>query len=178
MCQFNHKWLLVSLWISVMGFMVPITQADDCLATGHIEIPNSSLFSFKQVKKLGEPLEVTFNVTFSGENCVQSSEEVDIYIALQMPSHEDKSSELWYLQPSGEFSDNMTAYLTKLQAQNRKVTIFSGVLPQNIESVGQYTFYAGVVPAKTPIDRVLEVVGNPHEMSSLSVEGLFVTRVN
>lgn len=177
MCQFNYKWLLISLWITVMGFMAPITQANDCLATGHIEIPDSSLFSFQQVKKLGEPLEVTFHVTFSGENCNNNSG-IDIYIALQMPLQEDKPNELWYLQPSGEFSDNMTAYLTKLQAQDRKVTIFSGMLPKNIESVGQYTFYAGMVPANTPIDKVLEVVGNPHEMSSLSVEGLFVTRVN
>jgi hypothetical protein len=175
MYQFNYKWLLMSLWISIMGFMAPITQADDCRVVGYIET-NSSLFSFKQVKKLGEPLEVTFKMKFLGENCDNS--EFDIYIALQMPPQEDKPNELLYLQPSGEFSDNMMAYLTNLYAQNRKVTIFSGILPQNIESVGQYTFYAGVVPANTPVDKVLEVLGNPHEKGNLSFKPVFLTRVD
>jgi hypothetical protein len=151
---------------------MPMTQADDNLVNAQLEIITAPAMlndSTLKIMKLGEPVEVAFSV-----EKVDPHSHFDIYVALQAPAKDGEVRPLWYLNAEQNFSPMLAPYLSNQQTWNGKITILSyQALPSDIEWVGQYVFYAVLVPAGTALDKVLE----PSQWAShLASDQFFLTR--
>ncbi len=174
MRQNNQQGLFLSLLVAVLFMPLSPTQADSVKSCLEMSSTNPLSDSDSKIIQLSDPLEMTF-----AWNQVDPDVHFDIYIALQFPSTME-DIQLRFLDTAGNFHQTVEPYLIDQQAWNGKITVlkyeklpFANVRLDQLSGIGQYAFYAVVVPKGTEKQNVL----NPaYWISDLCSEKVFVTR--
>lgn len=156
----DHKWLVTSLLLPIITGGITIAQAGDEAST--ISVVGNALEDSK-VKSLSEPLEVRYSL----QN-VNNVAPVDVYIAVLTPNNG-----FWFLQPAGTFVDTPQPYYQNL-TQETSATVLKLNLPNDFSLIGENTFYAALLPAKTDATHV-PLASLPWE--KLALDTVFLTRI-
>ena len=174
MCKNQQGFLLSSLVAGVLLFIPLFVQADSLKSCIEMSTTNPLSDSDVNVIQTSDPLEMTF-----AWNPVNPDAHFDIYIALQFPPV-NGHTQLNFLDNAGNFHQNVEPYLTNQQAWDGKITVlkyeklpFANVRLDQLSGIGQYAFYAVVVPENTEKENVLN---SDYWISDLCSEMIFVTR--
>lgn len=159
MCQFNPKWLMVSLVIGVTSLLPPVTQAEKKPET-NLDISSNTL-SDQNIFGPGDKLEVTLSLTN-----FKKKEHCDVYVAI----FSEAENQLRFLDSSNFLSDTPVPYLENTKEESIK--IYGKRLAFSL--VGQHILYAVCVVPGTPPQ---QVPTSPDKWTGgLSINNWFLTR--
>lgn len=159
------QWLGALPVIMVFCMFTPLSQADDVnnATQNTVEVVNSTLANLK-IKRLGSAVKVQY--TFQTQ---KRTEPFDVYIAY---TKNNVANELWFIQPSGEFTQTPKPYYTQVSHDLEEI-VLDFTLSTDLNLVGEYHFYAALLKAGTEVSNLA-----PSEwpLVELSHDNVFVSR--